>query len=85
VLLAAALCTSLGDLMAEKSGLQDRGGVLLILAGLLCIALAAVCTPVPRRLLFWAAFALIRPLGVTFGDALSKSHANGGLEFGVRR
>jgi uncharacterized membrane-anchored protein len=81
--LAAALCTSLGDLMAEKSGLQDRGGALLILACLLCIALAAVCTTLPRRLLFWAAFVLIRPLGVTFGDALSKSHANGGLEFGA--
>ena len=83
VLLVGALCTSLADLMSEQVGLQNRGGFVLILVGLTCIAAAGVWTRLPRNLVFWAAFVLIRPLGVTFGDALTKSHAEGGLQIGA--
>jgi peptidoglycan/LPS O-acetylase OafA/YrhL/uncharacterized membrane-anchored protein len=83
VLLVGALCTSLGDLMSVQFGLQHPGGYVLILAGLTCIAAAGVWTRLPRNLVFWAAFVLIRPLGVTFGDALTKSHAQGGLQIGA--
>jgi uncharacterized membrane-anchored protein len=32
--------------------------------------------------IFWAAYVLTRPLGATLGDALTKPHADGGLELG---
>ena len=33
--------------------------------------------------LFWIAFVLTRPFGATFGDLLTKSTAQGGLDFGT--
>jgi peptidoglycan/LPS O-acetylase OafA/YrhL/uncharacterized membrane-anchored protein len=83
VLLVGALCTSFADLMSEQFGLQHRDGFVPIIAGLTCIAAAGVWTRLPRNLVFWAAFVLIRPLGVTFGDALTKSHVQGGLQIGA--
>lgn len=34
-------------------------------------------------LLFWLAFVLTRPFGATVGDVLTKSHEQGGLDFGT--
>lgn len=34
--------------------------------------------------LFWAAFVLTRPFGATFGDLLTKTKDQGGLNFGTR-
>ena len=39
-------------------------------------------TNVPKNMVFWATYVLTRPLGATLGDALTKPHANGGLELG---
>jgi peptidoglycan/LPS O-acetylase OafA/YrhL len=85
VLLAGALLTSLSDLMSQRAGLHEGSISLLILAALSPIAVAAICPQLPRKRLFWVAFVMIRPLGVTFGDALTKSHEDGGLQFGTGR
>ena len=78
--LLIGLSTSLGDLLASSF---DFGHTLLLLfGGLCCVLLAALCTWVQRELLFWMTFVLMRPLGVIFGDALSKPLVDGGLQFG---
>lgn len=83
VLLAAALCTSLGDLLSQRAGLDRLEATMLISAGLACVALAATFARLSRGLAYWSAFILIRPLGVALGDALTAPHANGGLQFGA--
>jgi len=85
---AAILCsntlgTSLGDYLADDSGLGFLGSAALI--GALILALVAM-RRLPRAngvLLFWAAFVLTRPFGATFGDLLTKPAAQGGLNLGT--
>ncbi len=83
LLLVGALCTALADILSETLGLQNSAGFLPLLAGVTCVAAAGVWTRLPTRLLFWAAFVLLRPLGATFGEALMRSHAEGGFQFGA--
>lgn len=85
---AAILCsntlgTSLGDYLADDSGLGFLGGAALI--GILLLALAAArrATRASRTALFWTAFVLTRPFGATFGDLLTKPAAHGGLNLGT--
>ena len=40
-------------------------------------------TPVSRVMLFWIAFVLTRPLGATMGDLMTKTHEEGGFDFGT--
>lgn len=83
ILLSNTLGTSLGDFLADSSGLGYSGGALLI-GGLLAALLAArYGSRIPRTPLFWAAFVLTRPLGATVGDFFSKPMAKGGLGYGT--
>ena len=52
-------------------------------AGLAVIARLYFWTRISRVLLFWAAFILTRPLGVTVGDFLDKPVNQGGLALAV--
>lgn len=84
IVVSNTLGTALGDFTADATGLNlgfETGAVLF--AGL--IAVVAVIhwqKWLPRAVLFWAAYVLTRPLGATLGDTLTKSHTQGGLEFG---
>lgn len=85
---AAILCsntlgTALGDYLADDSGLGFTGGALLIGSALGALALVWRYTRFDRVALFWLAFVLTRPFGATFGDALTKPSAQGGLALGT--
>ncbi len=83
ILFSNTLGTALGDFLAHDSGLGFAGGALLI-AGLLALTAAATfATRISKTLLFWMAFVLTRPFGATMGDVLTKSRAQGGLNFGT--
>jgi uncharacterized membrane-anchored protein len=83
ILISNTLGTALGDYLADNSGLGFLGGALLIGSILLLLVLAYNFSNVSHVFLFWIAFVLTRPFGATFGDLLTKSHANGGFNFGT--
>lgn len=82
-LLANTLGTAAGDFLADNLGLGFWHSALLISGILVGLALLHFFTKVPGLLLFWLAFVLTRPFGATFGDLLTKSHAQGGLDLGT--
>ena len=83
ILVSNTLGTALGDYLADDSGLGFMGSAALIAAVLAALAAAHRWTRLDRVLLFWAAFVLTRPFGATFGDALTKPLARGGLDLGT--
>lgn len=83
ILCSNTLGTALGDYLADSSGLGFLGGAALIGSLLGLILLARFFTRINRVVLFWFAFVLTRPFGATFGDLLTKTHENGGLNFGT--
>lgn len=83
ILLSNTLGTSLGDYLADSSGLGYWGSAALIATIMATILAAHYLTNVSGVLLFWAAFILTRPLGATVGDFLSKPIEKGGLAFGT--
>ncbi len=84
IVVSNTLGTALGDFTADGTGLNlgfEKGA--LLFAGLIAgVALLHRRKWLPQVVLFWAAYVLTRPLGATLGDMLTKSHAQGGLEFG---
>jgi len=83
ILVSNTLGTALGDFLADDSGLGFGGGALLISALIGLIVVAYYFSAISRVLLFWLAFILTRPFGATMGDLLTKSHQEGGLDFGT--
>lgn len=83
ILASNTLGTALGDFLADSSGLGFAISAALIAGAIAVIGMAYVFTQMSRTLLFWTAFVLTRPLGATFGDVLTKSHAKGGLDLGT--
>lgn len=90
ILVSNTLGTSLGDYLADDSGLGFAGGAALI-GGVIALIVAVylltkrmkVSSPALYVGLFWAAFVLTRPFGATMGDVLTKTPAQGGLGFGT--
>lgn len=83
ILFSNTLGTSLGDFLADDSGLGFLGGAVLI-GGLIGLAVIGYYfTNISRIVLFWIAFVLTRPFGATFGDLLTKPVENGGLNLGT--
>jgi uncharacterized membrane-anchored protein len=83
ILFSNTLGTSLGDYLADSSGLGYAGGALVISSTMVLILAAHYLTRIPATLLFWMAFVLTRPLGATVGDFFSKPHNKGGLNLGT--
>lgn len=83
ILFSNTLGTALGDYLADDSGLGFMGGALVIGSLLAVIVLTKFYTRISTVLLFWLAFVLTRPFGATVGDVLTKSHEQGGLDFGT--
>jgi len=82
ILIANTLGTALGDYVATDLGL-GFGGCAAAFSGLLIIIVAAhFFTRIPKSVLFWSAYVLTRPLGVTLGDTLTKPRNEGGLSLG---
>ncbi|HEY6424918.1 MAG TPA: hypothetical protein VIY28_17105 [Pseudonocardiaceae bacterium] len=83
ILFSNTLGTSLGDFLADSSGLGYAGGALVIGAVMALILAVHYFTRISSTLLFWMAFVLTRPLGATVGDFFSKPYAKGGLNLGT--
>jgi len=83
IVVSNTLGTALGDFLAHSSGLGFSGGAMLTGGIILLLLVAYAATNLSRAALFWIAFVLTRPFGATLGDALTKSHAEGGLGFGT--
>lgn len=83
ILFSNTLGTALGDYLADDSGLGFAGGAALIGSLLLVIAALNAWTSLSKVALFWAAFVLTRPFGATFGDVLTKTREQGGLDLGT--
>lgn len=83
ILLSNTLGTSLGDYLADDSGLGFAGGAALVGGVIAIIAMLYAFTGLSRVALFWAAFVLTRPFGATMGDVLTKTPEKGGLGFGT--
>ena len=82
-LIANTLGTAAGDFFADNLGLGFMNSAILISVILITIALLHFFTKISKILLFWVAFVLTRPFGATFGDFLTKSVKNGGINFGT--
>ena len=80
---AILFSNTLGDYLADDSGLGFAGGALLIGSAITLVAAARYWTKISGVVLFWIAFVLTRPFGATLGDVLTKSHEKGGLDFGT--
>ncbi len=83
ILVSNTLGTSVGDYIADSSGLGYVGGAVLITGVLAIIGGLYFVESVSNTVLFWAAFVLTRPLGATVGDFFTKPTAKGGLGFGT--
>jgi protein CrcB len=83
ILISNTLGTSLGDFLADNSGLGFSGAALLLIGLMAAIIAMMRFTTISRTLLFWTAFVLTRPLGASAGDFFSKPIAKGGLGFGT--
>jgi uncharacterized membrane-anchored protein len=83
ILFSNTLGTSLGDFLADDTGLGFAGTALAIGVLLAMIALAMRYSRVSHTMLFWAAFVLTRPLGASAGDFISKPTVAGGLGYGT--
>lgn len=84
ILFSNTLGTSLGDYLADSSGLGFGGGAMLVGAVMVAVLLAFKYTKISKVALFWIAFVLTRPLGATVGDYFTKTNAKGGLNFGTK-
>jgi uncharacterized membrane-anchored protein len=80
VLLSQMLGTALAGWMAEGAGLGFRGGAVAVVGGLALLLCLSAWTAASRTVLFWCAFVLTRPLGITLADWLAKPVADGGLD-----
>ena len=83
ILFSNTLGTALGDFLSDDSGLGFAGGALVVGGSLAVLAVLYFTTHISRVLLFWAAFILTRPFGATFGDLMTKTHEQGGLDLGT--
>jgi uncharacterized membrane-anchored protein len=83
ILFSNTLGTSLGDFLADDTGLGFGGTALAIGVLLVILALAMRYSRVSHVVLFWAAFVLTRPLGASAGDFISKPTTAGGLGYGT--
>jgi uncharacterized membrane-anchored protein len=78
ILFSSTLGTSLGDYLADDTGLNlGFGGGTLVLAILLLILGILTLTKVSRVLLFWLAIIVTHPIGACMGDYLTKPTALG--------
>lgn len=82
VIFSNSLGTAFGDALVDVVGLSYIQGA-LVTAGVIGVVLALhYATRVNAIFLFWIAFIFTRPFGATFGDFLTKSVSQGGLELG---
>jgi len=83
ILFSNSLGTAFGDFLSDTAGLSYLQGA-LVTAGVIAIVIVLhYATKINHIVLFWIAFIFTRPFGATFGDLLTKTTAEGGLDLGT--
>jgi uncharacterized membrane-anchored protein len=85
-IISNTLGTSTGDYLAHDNNGLGAGyftSTIIISVALVMLIAAHYLTPISATLIFWAAYVLTRPLGANAGNALSKTHEQGGLGIGT--
>jgi uncharacterized membrane-anchored protein len=79
ILFSSTLGTSLGDFLADDTGLSlgFGGGTIVLAILLIVIGLLTLFTKTSRVLLFWLAIIVTHPIGACMGDYLTKPSALG--------
>ncbi len=80
VVFSNSLGTAFGDYLTDNAGLSYVQGALVTAAVIGVVLGLHYATRIDAVLLFWVAFVFTRPFGATFGDLLTKTPAQGGLE-----
>ena len=83
ILFSNSLGTAFGDYLADVIGLSYLEGAFITSVIILFVVALHEWTKINHILLFWLAFIFTRPFGATFGDFLTKTPEQGGLNFGT--
>jgi uncharacterized membrane-anchored protein len=83
ILFSNSLGTAFGDFLSDNMGLSYLQGAMLTSAVIIIVVLLHFVTKINHMILFWLAFIFTRPFGATFGDLLTKTTAEGGLDLGT--
>lgn len=83
ILLSNSLGTAFGDFLSDNAGLSYLEGAMVTAAVIAIVVLLHYVTKISHDILFWIAFVFTRPFGATFGDLLTKTSAEGGLDLGT--
>lgn len=83
ILFSNSLGTAFGDFLSDNVGLSYLQGAMVTAGVILIVVLLHYTTKINHVILFWIAFIFTRPFGATFGDLLTKTTAEGGLDLGT--
>ena len=83
ILISNSLGTAFGDFLSDNAGLSYLQGAMVTAGVILIVVLLHYTTKINHITLFWIAFIFTRPFGATFGDLLTKTNAQGGLDLGT--
>jgi uncharacterized membrane-anchored protein len=83
ILISNSLGTAFGDFLSDNAGLSYLQGAMVTAGVILIVILLHYTTKINHVILFWIAFIFTRPFGATFGDLLTKTTAQGGLDLGT--
>lgn len=83
ILFSNSLGTAFGDFLSDNAGFSYLQGAMVTAGVIAVVVLLHYVTKINHILLFWIAFIFTRPFGATFGDLLTKTTAEGGLDLGT--
>ncbi|PHQ27675.1 COG4705 family protein [Leeuwenhoekiella nanhaiensis] len=83
ILFSNSLGTAFGDFLSDNVGLSYLQGAMVTAGVIVIVVLLHYTTKISHIILFWIAFIFTRPFGATFGDLLTKTTAEGGLDLGT--
>ncbi|WP_432412779.1 COG4705 family protein [Rasiella sp. SM2506] len=83
ILFSNSLGTAFGDFLSDNAGLSYLQGAMLTAGVIAVVVLLHYVSKINYVILFWVAFIFTRPFGATFGDLLTKTTAEGGLDLGT--
>jgi len=83
ILISNSLGTAFGDFLSDNVGLTYLQGAMVTSGVIAMVVLLHYVTKINHIILFWIAFIFTRPFGATFGDLLTKTTAEGGLDLGT--
>ncbi len=83
ILFSNSLGTAFGDFLSDNVGLSYLQGAMVTAGVILIVVLLHYITKISHVILFWVAFIFTRPFGATFGDLLTKTTSEGGLDLGT--